>query len=246
MSQALPDPSEIALGLLAEPKVRELAAQGHVTPQVVEAYEEYSSAIRSHKQAADEYVAIRDELQSRANQIPAQGLRELQTRARANFESASREYDHQSKRAFAKYEAALTDQAVPKIIPGREDAGRRELDVVLSQGNVEGNVARLASSGSSEAFAVLVNSSYGKTVLESKGADADRLIAEAKTMRANVAAENGATPREIVAGKLLQSSGRLAAAQGSIGSSARSVIDGDDRSDQRRREFADRDAEARG
>ena len=229
MNHHVPAPAQIALSLLNEPKVRQLAAQGHVTPQVAEAFEEYSAAIIAHKRASDEYVAIHDELQSRANQMPSEGLREFQQRARQNFESASRELTRRSRMAFAKYQAALTAQAVPRINPAREDAGRRELDVVLGSGNVEAAVARLAASGSAEAFAVLVNSSYGKTVLESKGADADSLIAEAKTTRASGAAENGSTPREIVAGKLLKTAGRLAGAQGSIASSARSVLNGEAR-----------------
>jgi len=247
MPKALPDPSEIALNLLGEPKVRELAAQGTVTPQVVEAFEEYSSAIRGHKAAADEYVAIRDELNSRANQIQPQGLRDLQQQARQNYESASREYTHQAKRAFAKYEGALADQAIPRLTPERESAARRELDVVLSGGNPESAGRKLAIGGSHEALAVLVSTSYGRASLEARGVpDPDRVIAETKKTVASLAGEHGSTPRQLIAGKLLKSASRLAAAQGSIGANAHSALYQDDQIAARRQEQADQDAEARG
>jgi hypothetical protein len=174
-------------------------------------------------------------------------LHELQTQARQNFESASRDYTHQSKRAFAKYEGALADQAIPRLNPERESAARQELDIVLSGSNPEAAVRKLAMDGSHEALAVLVSTSYGRSSLEARGVqDPDRLITDARKTAASLAGQRGSTPREVVAGKLLGSAGRLAAAQGSIGANAQSALYRDDRSAALRQQQADAEAEARG
>ena len=96
-------------------------------------------------------------------------------------------------------------------------AAREELALLIGDGNdIMTKLGALARSGSRDAVAVLLRTSFGKALLESrgvKGSAHDELIGHARYLAVATAVKRGATVREVLAGKALQGIGKLGAAR---------------------------------
>jgi hypothetical protein len=237
--------SSIIGEILAEFPLEKLATEGAVSPATAEASREFKSLIAAQIDNGETYASKRAELRESGHLMPASGLQVEEQKARREAEDRGHSLTFETKRAFAKLEASLIEDALPKLDPARESLARQELDTALADGQPDAAALKLAGSGSREATAALI-SSYGRTKLKALGVgDVDKVLSEVKKSAAASAAESGATPRERVSGELVRKLGQLAATQGVAGSDLRHALNDDDRQADRRRDLAEQQAGGR-
>jgi hypothetical protein len=214
--------STIIREILAEFPFEKLATEGAVSPATAEASREFKSLVAAQIENGEGYASKRAELREQAHLIPASGLQLEEQKARREAEDRGHNLTFETKRAFAKLETSLIEDALPKIDPARESLGRQELDIALGDGQPDAAALKLAGSGSREATAALL-SPYGKTKLRALGVgDVDRVLSDAK--KAAAAAGSGTTARERISGELVQ---KLSTVQGVAGSDLRHALNDD-------------------
>jgi hypothetical protein len=218
---------EIASAILDEPQIGRRAREGGISPAARAAHDDYARAIRNMVEAGDSFKALQADMAERGHRMPRSGVEHELRVGREKAESDRLVASAHAKRSLAALKNELESSALPKIDPSREALARQELAVALSAGDPAVEALRVAATGS-EAAAVLVGSSYGETLLRSKGVgDPARVIAEARATATAAAPTNGATVRQVESGKVLRRIGRLAAAQPAAWSALSEALDVD-------------------
>lgn len=245
MAHELEDQGSIANRLLGEFPLPNLAAEGGVSPAAADAYREYAGAVNGLIENGENYRSKRAELRANGHKMPPAGLEEEHRRARKEAEGRGHELSFQAKRAFGALEAALSESALPRLDPAREQLARQELDVALADKDAEAAALAVATNGSREATAALF-SDYGRTKLRAAGVDDQRVLAEARKAAAEVAIERGSNVREVTSSQTLRKIGRLAAARTAASLVLSNALREDERGAQRAIELREQQAEAQG
>jgi hypothetical protein len=188
-----------------------------------DALDDVSASIKDRAESLRQLDRDLAELNSKRDLIPRQGFERLESEARAEAQRRSDEAGARFDRAHKELKEALIDDALPVYDSGREGMARQELALVI--GDAQGTAARkraldLVQSGSSEATAILLRTSFGRTLLESrgvKGRDLQEFFTSARTIAAGLAAERGQTDRERAARAALSQVAGLGAAKGATG-----------------------------
>jgi hypothetical protein len=191
---------------------------------------EYPQAVRDAgsdaKQAIGDVLAVVRKTEAefidlgrKADLVPVAGLRRLRRELVTSAKELAAEADGRAARALDSLHEALVDAAQPQLDPSREALTRDELRVALGSARGDGAALKalnLAQGPNRELVACLA-SSYGWTLLESRGVSGVLLAETKATLRkaaAATAAENATTPREIMAGQAIKRVGKLAACRG--------------------------------
>lgn len=127
-------------------------------------------------------------------ELPKAGADTLRREVAQEAQTLSREAQVQYEAAHKDATELAVSTALPKVDQNREILARQEMSLALgdAQGpDVVTRVFGLAQGGSEEAVAVLVNSSFGRQSLISKGvSDVDEILSKARRI---VATKNGDT-----------------------------------------------------
>jgi hypothetical protein len=245
MTQDIRPMGEIVNEILAEFPVETLATQGGTSPAAADASREFKAAVGGLIDTGDGYRADRAALRENAHRLPPDGLRVEEQRLRQQAEQKSALHSGDAARALARLETALTESALPRLDPAREQLARQELDAAFGSGNPESDALRVATSGSREAAAALFTS-YGETKLKAAGVERpDRVLSEAKKSAAAAAIERGASVRERESAALLQKISQLGAARAHAIGILRGALYEDDTASARQRALQDRAVETR-
>jgi hypothetical protein len=156
------------------------------------------------------------ELASKRDLIPDAGLARLEREARAEAAEKSQAALHAARQTAEAIKRAGLGGGPPQIDPARELLGRGELEMLVGDGDpvqISTRVAQLAERGSRDAISVL-NSPYGRSLLETKGLegrDLDETLASARLVVAQTAVDNPGrhTEPELTAAQLLKSTSDL-------------------------------------
>lgn len=165
-------------------------------PEVKAAADVAASSANSLLAVADGAKAKLAEIAHREQrgELPKAGADTLRSEVRTEAESLSREAERQFTAAHKDAQELAVSSALPKVAQDRELLARQEMSLALgdAQGpEVASRVYGLAQGGSDEAVAVLVNSSFGRQALISKGvSNVDELLTQARQV---VAEKNEAT-----------------------------------------------------
>jgi hypothetical protein len=184
--------------------------------EVMAAAADDADALTDRIGAVRQLAADLADLNSKRDLLPGPGWQRLRTEALEEARRRSEDAAHRSKRAQQALAEALTTAALPKLDKSREALARQELALLLGTGNPHHNVLRIAQRGSRDATAVLVSTSFGESLLESRGLQGRELkdaLTNTRTIVSRSAAQRPeATPDEIRASAALNKLPKLAAA----------------------------------
>lgn len=204
---------------------------GTTLPEGVhDAVSDFRAAIDDQLGAADQLAQDTAELQGRRDLLPNAGYQRLRRDAHAEAQQTVLGADRRASDALDRLRLALTDASQPEVKPGRESLARQELALAIGDASGQEAASRalqVAEHGSREAAAVL-GSSFGGTLLQSRGLTGQSFtdtISGVRAVVAKVAAKSGGTPRELLAGKLLGAVDGLGAARGASGAYFAQVAD---------------------
>lgn len=182
--KAVTNMAAITVKNLAEGRVQD------ADPQVKAAADACASSTNSLLAIADTAKGKMDEIAHREQrgELPRAGAdtlrREVQQEAQSLSREAQRQYEASHKDAT---ELAVTT-ALPHVVQERESLSRQEMMLALGDAQGPDVVSRffgVINGGSDEAKAVLLNSSFGRQALISKGVkDVDELLAKGKLVAA--------------------------------------------------------------
>lgn len=166
--------------------------------------------------ASTQLEADLTELASKRDLLPAAGYERLEREARAEAAEKSQAALHGARQTLEAIRRAGLLGSQPTIDPAREQLGRAEFDTLVGTGDpaqIATRVAQLAEGGSRDAIGVL-NSPYGRALLETKGLhgrDLDDTLASARLVVAQTATDNSGrhTAGELAAARLLTSASDL-------------------------------------
>jgi histone H3/H4 len=224
MAVDVPDAGTVALDVLGA-ATRELALEHSEMPQAVrDSARDFRDAVTDTLATAGQLDADTAELRSKRDLLPAQGFQRLQREAVAEAHERYADADQRAQRALDEIRAALTDAAIPTLDPARETLAREELTMLA--GTAEGpklaeRLVMLAFSGNREIVAVLLRTSFGRALLETRGVtgrDYDETVDGLRSVAAATAVQHGTTARELTAGAALERLAKLGAARGAAGS----------------------------
>jgi hypothetical protein len=194
--------------------------------EVADAARDFEQYAMDNLAAAGQQDRDAAELESRKLYMPHEGRAELLNQSCAEAEQRGRNNDAGAERAWSAIEAGLIQQALPSPPrdPGAQSLVRQELQVALDGATgpeFAARMVRIASGPNRDMAAVLLNSSYGLTLAESRGltgrAQAEAFTA-ARRAAAAAALQHGTGVGELVAGAALKKIGRLAACRSISGS----------------------------
>jgi hypothetical protein len=167
--------------------------------------------------ASNQLDADLAELASNRDLLPPTGYERLEREARVEAAEKSKAALHGARQKLEAIRRAGLLGSQPTIDPAREQLGRAEFDTLIGTAadpaQLEMRVAQLADRGSRDALSIL-NSPYGRAVLESKGLEGrtlDETLASARLAVAQSATDNSLrhTESELTAAQLLKSAGDL-------------------------------------
>jgi hypothetical protein len=192
--------------------------------------DDYRAAVNDLLSTGEQAERDIAELQSKRDLIPGPGYERLRGEAMAEAQRLAADADARATRALDALKADLIADAQPTVDPAREGLARQEAALAMGEATRDGAVERLNSivtEGSPEAAAVLLGTSFGRTMLVARGVnghDLQQALETGRMLAAHTAVERGTTARQVLAGKLLQSLGGLAAAKGAAGSYVANIL----------------------
>lgn len=224
------DLRDLAANVLDETS-RELALDSSdQSQQVRDLGRDYRQAVGEILEAGDQLGRDLAELGKKRDLLPAEGYKRLRTEAMTEAEQRHRQADKRAGKLLEQLREQLISDALPKLDPKREALARDELALLIgdAQGNgVAQRLVDLAHTGSREALAVAVGTTFGRSLLETRGLKGRAYVDAIKSVRL-VAAANATTkstsPREIIASATLRSLGGLGAARGAAGGYVLNVL----------------------
>ena len=206
---------------------------GQLLPQAaLDAVGDFKSAISDQIAAGTQLEADARDLRSKRDLLPREGFQRLRRDAVTEAQRTALDADVRAAQALDRLRGALADAAVPRLDPAREALARDELRTALDGAHGDRAAERalaVASSGSPEAAAALLGSSFGETLLKARGLEGRDLreaMQGARTAAAAAAVKRGTTPREVLVGKLSEQVDGLAAARGAAGTFLSHQIEG--------------------
>lgn len=230
MTATDPDLREIAENVLKE-TTRELALGSEEHPQQVrDLARDYGAAVTEVLDAGDQLKRDLSELREKRDLLPSQGWERLHGQALKEAQERHTSADHRAGKILEQLRDALVDAAQPVLDPAREQLARQELALLIGdaeRGNAAQRLIKLANSANREALAVALGTSFGQTLLQTrglKGREYADVIKSARAVSAGRAVEHGTTMREKLAGSALPRIGGLGAARGAAGSYYLNVV----------------------
>jgi hypothetical protein len=187
-NRAITEMQAIAVQGLAEGRMAD-----DPNPEVRAAADVAASSANALLAIADTAKAKMDEIAVREQrgELPKAGAETLRREVREETEALTNEADRTFHAAHEDAKDMLIDSFLPEVDQERELLARQEFMLALGDGSgpdVVPRVLGLAEHGSAEAVAVLVNSTYGRQALISKGVrNVDEVL---ETARTSVASAN--------------------------------------------------------
>jgi hypothetical protein len=167
---------------------------------------EVRAAANVAAQSANSLLAIADTAKGKLSEIahreergelPKAGADTLRSEVRDEVESLAREAQRTFEQAHSDAQELAVISALPEVAQDREILARQEMSLALGDSEGPEAVSRvfgLANGGSDEAVAVLVNTSFGRQSLISRGVrDVDETLTQARQIVASKNEATGAT-----------------------------------------------------
>jgi hypothetical protein len=196
--------------------------KGEISQAAFDAAQDYRGAVQDMLVADRGLEADLAELEARRDLIPADGYKRLTAKALADAKAKLSTAQTAADLSYKALEQALTDEALPKFEPAREQLARDEAALALSTGgqNAENAALTFASQGNPEAVAALL-SPWGTTLLRARGVrNPERVQREVR----RIAAQTATARSDSTAARLLREHYYGAgAAKGAAGSTVRRI-----------------------
>ncbi len=178
------------------------SAIGQASTPVADAYEDAAGAVKALLETAELAETKLTEHHAKRDLIPVEGWHRQRREFLADADDLGKSAQRNFKQARAQAEAAILQEAFPKVGTDREALARQEY--LHAVGKAEGDrvparLVGLAKNGSPEVQAVL-GTSFAKTDLLARGvANVDNVLTDAR----RVAAATGSTPEGVKASESL-------------------------------------------
>lgn len=196
---------------------------GEISQPALDAVQDLVGAARDALEAGRQLDSDLRDLERRRDLLPPDGFGRLVRDAKRVAAEAADEAQHAMDGALRRLEAALVEDALPRVDPAREGIARDEAMMTLSSGDAATTAMQIAQTGSDEALAALL-SPWGRAALAARGVhNVDATLRDVhKVARARVVERGDTTAARLLRRHLAG----LAAVAGQAGSRVRELAGG--------------------